>query len=191
MEAFKVVHNRLKDCRTMYKRREPSGKNQQVLMTAKIEEPNKNCAVCSQAGATQYLRINTKATTLATFLARVLKGELGFNEPLLDTGDNTLEFLASFDDPQEARQLEAKLGLPLSDPAVGITHQASVAVQDESQGDCKVSGGLAAAPAAGPRPWRGAMPRDATTESNLQEPSLDEVARTELKTCSARRALGA
>jgi hypothetical protein len=57
------------------------------------------CPVCSGQG-TAYLTINTDKTSLDLLLRRVLKQELGLNEPILDTGENMIECLSSFGDAE-------------------------------------------------------------------------------------------
>ena len=133
LEAFKVIDQRLADCRAIYKTKsEPCGKKvKKMLVPGMLEDPNPKCPVCS-GGSTTYLTVNTNKTSLDLLLRRVLKQELGLNEPILDTGENTIECMR-FDDPTEQREFEERLKQKLSHPSVGLVDGTIVTVEDESQ----------------------------------------------------------
>ena len=132
LEAFKVLDDRLADCKTLYKYRLPSGRKCLVLNPSDQDRPVPDCPVCG-GGSAIRLRINTEKTTLGYLLEKVLRQELSLSEPLVDTGENLIECLARFDDKEEERTFRAKLGRLLSDPAIGIRHNTELVVEDESQ----------------------------------------------------------
>ena len=103
-----------------------------------LDDPTPNCPVCSGQGNV-YLTINTAKTSLDLLLRRVLKQELGLNEPILDTGGNLIECLTSFEDAEEKKQLDNLLTKNLSDKSVGLTDGTSVEIADETQGDVKLT----------------------------------------------------
>ncbi|EKX52273.1 hypothetical protein GUITHDRAFT_42901, partial [Guillardia theta CCMP2712] len=84
LEAVKVLEGRLGDCRAIMKNREPSGRKRYILIPSNLDLPNRACTVCS--GGTVSLKLNVEKTTFNFFLTRILKQELGLNEPLVDTG---------------------------------------------------------------------------------------------------------
>ena len=60
-------------------------KVKKLLNVSDPDDPNPNCPVCS-GGGTATLTINTHKTNFDWLLKRVLKQDLGLNEPILDTG---------------------------------------------------------------------------------------------------------
>ena len=132
MEAFKVLDGRLEDCKTQYKHREPTGRKSMILIPSDPDKPNAACTVCGGDSAVT-VTINTSKTPFRFFLERVLKQELGLSEPIVDTGDNVIECYREFEDRQDEARLNDLLGRPLSDPAVGIGHNAELNIEDEGQ----------------------------------------------------------
>jgi hypothetical protein len=120
------------------KNNQPAGKkSKRILIPSPQDDPAPTCPVCSGQG-TAYLTINTEKTSLDLLLRRVLKQELGLNEPILDTGENMIECLSAFEDEEEERQLAKLLSEKLSHPAVGLGNDVIVDITDESQGDVKL-----------------------------------------------------
>jgi hypothetical protein len=68
-----------------YLQREP---NQVGLLFSfeRMSGPNPKCMVCGAKRATAIL--DTSATTLRTFVEKVLKGQLGFNNPAVDNKES-------------------------------------------------------------------------------------------------------
>ena len=132
MEAFKVIDGRLQDCKTQYKHREPTGRKSMILIPSDPDKPNVACTVCGGDSALT-LSINTAKTPFRFFLERILKQELGLSEPSVDTGDNMIECYREFEDRQDEVRFNDLLGRSLSDPAVGIGHNAELTIEDEGQ----------------------------------------------------------
>lgn len=87
LEAIKMLRGDdvLKTGRVTYLQREP---NQVGLLFSfeRMSGPNPKCMVCGAKRATAIL--DTSATTLRTFVEKVLKGQLGFNNPAVDNKES-------------------------------------------------------------------------------------------------------
>eukprot|EP00960_Hanusia_phi_P078419 768814-Hanusia_phi.AAC.14 len=133
LEAVKVLEGRLSDCKAIVKNREPSGRKRYIIIPSTLDEPNPACTVCS--GGTVTLKLNVEKTTFNFFLTRILKQELGLNEPLIDTGANFFECFSTFETEEDQAALNKRLKLPLTDPSIGIGDQMILSIEDETQGN--------------------------------------------------------
>eukprot|EP00535_Pseudo-nitzschia_heimii_P002246 CAMPEP_0197186306 /NCGR_PEP_ID=MMETSP1423-20130617/13649_1 /TAXON_ID=476441 /ORGANISM="Pseudo-nitzschia heimii, Strain UNC1101" /LENGTH=713 /DNA_ID=CAMNT_0042637579 /DNA_START=102 /DNA_END=2243 /DNA_ORIENTATION=+ len=103
-------------------------RNGLYLTASPLEKPNPNCFVCKNAIIP--LALNVEEWTLRDFLAKIVKGRLGFEEPtLILQGD----FIWEEGDGAEA-DFEANLPKTLSGlPCGGIRHGTVLEIDDNSQ----------------------------------------------------------
>lgn len=108
--------------------RQPT-RNGLYLTASKLNPPNPNCFVCRQASVP--LTINIKNWTLEKFLARVVKKELGFEEPIL-----ALDGVPIWEEGQNAdnEAYEQNLAKTLTNlPGGGIKHGTVLEIEDFTQ----------------------------------------------------------
>mmetsp|Transcript_5777 Transcript_5777/g.12623 ORF Transcript_5777/g.12623 Transcript_5777/m.12623 type:complete len:773 (+) Transcript_5777:1-2319(+) len=120
----------LKDmCRYIYCLRDKTRKGY-LLQPTTLPEPNPNCFVCRNA--TISLSLNTKEWTLGMLLNRVIKKELGFAQPSIMIGEDSIVYEEGEDiDPSEySTNLSKKL---VNLPAGGLGHGSSIRVEDFTQ----------------------------------------------------------
>jgi ubiquitin-like 1-activating enzyme E1 B len=104
-------------------------RNGLFLTSGKLLKPNPNCFVCRDA--TLSLSINVNEWTLQSFLARIIKKELGFEEPTLMLEDDAI-----WEEGQDADQqaFEMNLSKILSKlPCGGMQHGTVLKIEDFSQ----------------------------------------------------------
>jgi ubiquitin-like 1-activating enzyme E1 B len=104
-------------------------RNGLYLTASKLNAPNPKCFVCRQA--TIPLTINVNNWTLETFLTRIVKKELGFEEPTVMLDGDII-----WEEGQDADSEAFKTNLPklLSKlPCGGIQHGTVVTIEDFSQ----------------------------------------------------------
>lgn len=111
-----------------------STRNGLYLTASKLNPPNPKCFVCRQA--TIPLTIGVNDWTLQNFLARIVKTELGFEEPILML-DGDIIWEEGQDADEEA--FKVNLAKTLSKlPCGGIQHGTVMEIEDFSQ-DLKVN----------------------------------------------------
>ena len=106
-----------------------STRNGLYLTASKLNAPNPNCFVCKNA--TVPITINTKEWTLERFLRRIVKHELGFEEPSLMLEDDMI-----WEEGQDADQdaFVTNLSKTLDKlPCGGIHHGTVLEIEDFSQ----------------------------------------------------------
>jgi len=120
----------LKDmCRYIYCLRDKTRKGY-LLQPTTLPEPNPNCFVCRNA--TISLSLNTKEWTLEMLLNRVIKKELGFAQPSIMIGEDSIVYEEGEDiDPSEYSTNLSKRLVNL--PAGGLGHGSSMRVEDFTQ----------------------------------------------------------
>jgi len=121
---------RLKEvCRYTYCLRDKTRKGY-LLQPTTLPDPNPNCFVCRNA--TISLSLNTKEWTLEMLLNRVIKKELGFGEPTIMIGEDSIVYEEGEDiDPSEFGANMSKRLVDL--PAGGLGHGSSLRVEDFTQ----------------------------------------------------------
>jgi ubiquitin-like 1-activating enzyme E1 B len=105
-------------------------RNGLFLTAAALECPNKKCFVCAKAVVP--LQLNIHKWTLQDFVTKIVKADLGFENPsiMMDSGD------CIWEEGDDADSDEFAINLPklLTDlPSGGIVHGAVVTVEDFSQ----------------------------------------------------------
>ena len=92
MEAYKVLQNRLSDCKMVHCIRTPSvfKRKQCLLYPVSLSKPNEGCYVCSSNFIT--IKCNTHVTSLEFFVTEILQKQLALQEPLISTDDGRLLF---------------------------------------------------------------------------------------------------
>mmetsp|Transcript_31670 Transcript_31670/g.76663 ORF Transcript_31670/g.76663 Transcript_31670/m.76663 type:complete len:820 (+) Transcript_31670:195-2654(+) len=116
-------------CRYIYCLRDKTRKGYYLQPTT-LPEPNPNCFVCRNA--TISLSLNTEEWTLGMLLERVIKKELGFAEPTIMVGDDSIVYEEG--DDIDTAEYSANLSKKLADlPAGGLTHGSSMQVEDFTQ----------------------------------------------------------
>lgn len=119
-------------CKVTYIVRGFAGRKRLLLQPSALHPPNPGCFVCNTEGLD--VALDTRAMTLADFVARVLKGgALPFIHPsvclngggdiVYEEGDDADEELAELNGPKRLAEL----------PAGGITHGTVVRVDDAAQ----------------------------------------------------------
>ncbi|CAB9497029.1 activating enzyme subunit 2 [Seminavis robusta] len=104
-------------------------RNGLFLIPCKLQPPNPKCFVCRDA--TLQLAINVNNWTLQTFLQRIVKKELGFEEPTLLLEDDYI-----WEEGEDADSQAYKVNLPkvLSKlPCGGMQHGTVLKIEDFSQ----------------------------------------------------------
>ncbi len=120
--------NLKKTCRYIYCLRDKTRKGYYLQPTT-LPEPNPNCFVCRNAIIS--LTLNTQEWTLDMLLSRVIKKELGFQEPtILVGGDIVYEEGEDIDPSEYAINLPKKL---VNLPSGGVTHGSVIRIEDYSQ----------------------------------------------------------
>jgi len=116
-------------CRYTYCLRDKTRKGY-LLQPTTLPDPNPNCFVCRNA--TISLSLNTREWTLDMLLNRVIKKELGFAEPTIMIGEDSIVYEEGEDiDPAE---YSANLSKRLVDlPAGGLGHGSAIRVEDFTQ----------------------------------------------------------
>jgi ubiquitin-like 1-activating enzyme E1 B len=106
-------------------------RNGLFLTSAALEDPNPNCFVCKSAVVP--LALNTTKWTLQDFIDKIVKKDLGFEEPTLMLGDGDCIWEEGEDSDQAS--FEKNLAKLLTDlPCGGIGHAgAVVTIEDFSQ----------------------------------------------------------
>ena len=134
LELFKILDGKVavpEACRYTYWRRFPTRQGH-LLQPTRLDPPNPKCYVCSTT--TVDLWVDTTATTFEVFLAKVLKGRLGFNEPTVSYGEG-----AVWEEGDDADDFSVNLPKLLVDlPNGGLGDGALLSVEDFSQ-DLEVS----------------------------------------------------
>lgn len=111
-----------------------STRNGLLLTASKLEPPNPNCYVCKQASLS--LTLNTEQWTLEDLLNRVIKKDMGFEEPSLMLGN---DFIWEEGEDADTATFSKNLSKRLADlPCGGIKHGTSLVIEDFSQ-DLNVS----------------------------------------------------
>jgi ubiquitin-like 1-activating enzyme E1 B len=132
-ELFKVLAagpqpNLREVCKYTYWRRFPTRQGH-LLQPTTLDSPNPHCYVCAKAVANVYL--DTAAWTFEGFLAKVVKGRLGFNEPTVSYGSGSV-----WEEGDDADTAAFAPNLPktLAElPAGGVVDGVMVCVDDYSQ----------------------------------------------------------
>lgn len=116
-------------CRYIYCLRDKTRKGY-LLQPTTLPCPNPNCFVCRNA--TISLSLNTDEWTLDMLLNRIIKKELGFSEPTIMVGGDSIVYEEGDDiDPSE---YGANLCKKLRDlPGGGVKHGGSMQIEDFSQ----------------------------------------------------------
>jgi len=126
--AVDETSNLKKTCRYIYCLRDKTRKGYYLQPTT-LPEPNPNCFVCRNAIIS--LTLNTQEWTLDMLLSRVIKKELGFQEPtILVGGDIVYEEGEDIDPSEYAINLPKKL---VNLPSGGVTHGSVIRIEDYSQ----------------------------------------------------------
>jgi len=113
--------------------RQPT-RNGLLLTAPKLEPPNPHCYVCKQASMS--LTLNTAQWTLGDLLNRVIKKDMGFEEPSLMLGN---DFIWEEGEDADTTTFAKNLSKRLTDlPGGGITHGTVLQIEDFSQ-DLNVS----------------------------------------------------
>ena len=108
--------------------RQPT-RNGLLLMAAKLEPPNPHCYVCKQASMS--LTLNTEQWTLEDLLNRVIKKDMGFEEPSLMLG---IDIIWEEGDDADTTTFAKNLSKRLKDlPGGGIGHGTVLVIEDFSQ----------------------------------------------------------
>eukprot|EP00984_Skeletonema_dohrnii_P017409 scaffold7912_cov104-Skeletonema_dohrnii-CCMP3373.AAC.1 len=120
--------NLKKTCRYTYCLRDKTRKGYYLQPTT-LPDPNPNCFVCRNAIIS--LNLNTQEWTLDMLLSRVIKKELGFQEPtILVGGDIVYEEGEDIDPSEYAINLPKKL---VNLPSGGVAHGSVIRIEDYSQ----------------------------------------------------------
>ena len=115
-------------CRYIYCLRDKTRRGYYLQPTS-LPGPNPNCFVCRNAVVT--LALNTSEWTLGMLLDRVLKRELGFQEPTIEVGGDIVYEEGDDVDPSD---WSANLSKRLVDlPGGGVGHGGSMTVEDFTQ----------------------------------------------------------
>ena len=113
-------------CKYTYWRRFPTRQGH-LLQPTRLDPPNPGCYVCSKATIDVWVDCDT--TTFETFLAKVLKGRLGFNEPSVSYGEGGV-----WEEGDDADDFSMNLLKLLKDmPSGGMVDGTLVSVEDFSQ----------------------------------------------------------
>ena len=113
--------------------RQPT-RNGLLLTAPKLEPPNPHCYVCKQASMS--LTLNTEQWTLEDLLSRVIKKDMGFEEPSLMLGN---DFIWEEGEDADTATFSKNLTKHLKDlPGGGIAHGTVLVIEDFSQ-DLNVS----------------------------------------------------
>ena len=108
--------------------RQPT-RNGLLLTAPKLEPPNPHCYVCKQASMS--LTLNTEQWTLEDLLTRVIKKDMGFEEPSLMLGN---DFIWEEGEDADTTTFAKNLTKRLSDlPGGGISHGTVLQIEDFSQ----------------------------------------------------------
>ena len=114
-------------CRATFLRQDLS--NRKLVTPTMLEPPNPKCSACSANDL--HVRIDTKTTTLADFVNKVLKGKLGLSEPTLIYGGFFYEEGENLEDVEiNAIHLPKKL---VDLPSGGMTHNVVLEVGDQQR----------------------------------------------------------
>lgn len=120
--------NLKKACRYTYCLRDKTRKGYYLQPTT-LPDPNPNCFVCRNAVIS--LTLNTQEWTLDMLLSRVIKKELGFQEPTIEIGEDIVYEEGEDIDPSEyAVNLPKKL---TKLPSGGVSHGSVIRIEDFSQ----------------------------------------------------------
>eukprot|EP00985_Skeletonema_marinoi_P003732 scaffold1616_cov173-Skeletonema_marinoi.AAC.4 len=126
--AVDETSNLKKTCRYTYCLRDKTRKGYYLQPTT-LPDPNPNCFVCRNAIIS--LTLNTQEWTLDMLLSRVIKKELGFQEPtILVGGDIVYEEGDDIDPSEYAINLPKKL---VNLPSGGVAHGSVIRIEDYSQ----------------------------------------------------------
>jgi len=131
-ELFKVLDAKKpvgEVCKYTYWRRFPSRQGH-LLQPTKLDPPNPKCYVCSQ-GAMAHVYLDTSAWVFEDFLAKVVKGRLGFNEPTVSYASGSI-----WEEGDDADEEAFKTNLPKkldALPSGGVVDGVVVGVDDYSQ----------------------------------------------------------
>lgn len=126
--AVDETSNLKRTCRYTYCLRDKTRKGYYLQPTT-LPEPNPNCFVCRNAIIS--LTLNTQEWSLDMLLSRVIKKELGFQEPtILVGGDIVYEEGEDIDPSEYAINLPKKL---VNLPSGGVTHGSVIRIEDYSQ----------------------------------------------------------
>ncbi|KAK3233652.1 SUMO-activating enzyme subunit 2, partial [Cymbomonas tetramitiformis] len=130
LEAIKVLMKQYDALRETYCTRVPS--NKKLLVPVEASTPNPRCYVCSKTRL--CLDIDTKKTTLGTFIDKVLKRRMGVNSPMLST-DTGFFFEEDGEDmtKRERELLEENLARPLSELKPPLAGGSILEVEDMTQ----------------------------------------------------------
>ena len=120
--------NLKKTCRYIYILRDKTRKGYYLQPTT-LPDPNPNCFVCRNAIIS--LTLNTKEWTLDMLLSRVIKIELGFQEPTILVGGDIVYEEGEDIDPSEYAINQPKKLVNL--PSGGVTHGSIIRIEDYSQ----------------------------------------------------------
>jgi ubiquitin-like 1-activating enzyme E1 B len=127
LQALKVVAGNPLDARCVYLNRKPS--RNRLLVSSNLDIPSENCFVCGANYVT--LSLDTKRWTLGSLIEKVLRQQLGFHEPNVDTGVTYIEGGNEGLEPAEIAARDKQLVRPLHE--VGIASGKMLTVSDQSQ----------------------------------------------------------
>lgn len=106
-----------------------STRNGLLLTASKLEPPNPHCYVCKQASLS--LTLNTEQWTLEDLLTKVIKKDMGFEEPSLMLGS---DFIWEEGEDADTATFGKNLSKKLTDlPCGGIRHGTVLVIEDFSQ----------------------------------------------------------
>jgi len=131
-ELFKVLDAKVpvrEACKYTYWRRFPSRQGH-LLQPTKLDPPNPKCYVCSQ-GAMAHVYLDTSEWVFEDFLAKVVKGRLGFNEPTVSYASGSI-----WEEGDDADEEAFKTNLPKkleALPSGGVVDGVVVGIDDYSQ----------------------------------------------------------